>query len=353
MKALSSSPDGFDIGNRFAVGADLAGALFDFDEWRELDPDRLLKRVSSLFLKLVGLPLHWCWHPPGDSRFLRQVFLCPTVRGCLNSNGEPPSRCLSCLSRNWNAPGSSTEGHRFIGDCAANNVLANLRTPGGHLLTVVLQAWIGDSVSGPGHSDPDFLAGSDAPRGANSRCRVTSEVLRRAEELLRLILHDLRAAAQIRWVEHERDLALELAAARHPTGRDHDVSGSSLPPASRVRGNHSRQVVQLMLDYLKEHYRHPMALREVAFHLRMNANYLSTIFRAITGIKFHRYLDALRMAQAMELLRDPSLRISEVAGAVGYVNPNHFRNVFKAHEGVSPAAWRARSQASGRGVGSV
>jgi AraC-like DNA-binding protein len=82
-----------------------------------------------------------------------------------------------------------------------------------------------------------------------------------------------------------------------------------------------------------------MALKEVAAHLGMNANYLSGLFHRATGTTFHRYLHAVRMSKAEELLRDPRARVCEVATAVGYLSPNHFRSVFKACEKLSPSAW--------------
>jgi len=40
------------------------------------------------------------------------------------------------------------------------------------------------------------------------------------------------------------------------------------------------------------------------------------------------------------LLRDPRNRVGEVACAAGYACPDAFRHAFKAHEGLSPEAWR-------------
>ena len=69
--------------------------------------------------------------------------------------------------------------------------------------------------------------------------------------------------------------------------------------------------------------------------------YLSVLFSQTTGVTFHQFLEEVRLSKARELLRDPRNRVREVAGAAGYASPDSFRHAFKAHEGLSPEAWRA------------
>jgi len=68
---------------------------------------------------------------------------------------------------------------------------------------------------------------------------------------------------------------------------------------------------------------------------------LSTQFNQTTGVTFHHFLEEVRLSKARELLRDPRNRVGEVADAAGYASPDSFRHAFKAHEGLSPDAWRA------------
>jgi AraC-like DNA-binding protein len=95
-----------------------------------------------------------------------------------------------------------------------------------------------------------------------------------------------------------------------------------------------------MLDYIHEHYSHPIDLHDLAAAMNLNASYVSSLFSTTLGVTFHRYLEEFRLAQAEDLLRDPAKRVSEVAYAVGYSNPGHFRNVFTTRVGIPPSAWR-------------
>ncbi len=106
------------------------------------------------------------------------------------------------------------------------------------------------------------------------------------------------------------------------------------------RHNRGRLLLQRMLDYIHENYSHQIRLTDVATSVRLRPSYASSLFSATLGVTFHRYLEQFRLAKAKNLLRDPVTRVSEVAYAVGYTNPNHFRNVFTARVGLSPSGWR-------------
>ena len=105
--------------------------------------------------------------------------------------------------------------------------------------------------------------------------------------------------------------------------------------------SHTEQLVHRILDYIQKGYARPITLKECARTLEFNAAYLSTLFSHTVGLPFKSYLTRLRLERAKELLSDPSRRVSEVAYAVGYMNPNRFRLAFKAVTGLAPVTWRS------------
>jgi two-component system response regulator YesN len=115
-------------------------------------------------------------------------------------------------------------------------------------------------------------------------------------------------------------------------------------PESTVQpglGSHAQKLVVVMLDFVHQHYHRPIGLHDLASAMRMNASYLSALFSQTTGVTFHQFLEELRLSKAKEFLRDPRHRVGEAAYAAGYASPDAFRHAFKAHEGLSPEAWRA------------
>jgi CheY-like chemotaxis protein len=61
---------------------------------------------------------------------------------------------------------------------------------------------------------------------------------------------------------------------------------------------------------------------------------------ALTGLSISRYLRALRLRKAQELLTDSALNVAEVAYAVGFEDPKYFSRVFSEEYGVSPGHFR-------------
>lgn len=49
---------------------------------------------------------------------------------------------------------------------------------------------------------------------------------------------------------------------------------------------------------------------------------------ALTGKSTSQVIRSIRMQKTMELLKDPTLNVSEVGYEVGYANPSHFTQVF-------------------------
>ena len=84
----------------------------------------------------------------------------------------------------------------------------------------------------------------------------------------------------------------------------------------------------------------PLTLVSVADDLHVNPEYLSRSFKKEVGINFNNYLNNIRLQQALALLRNPQILISEIAIETGFQTPAYFSKCFKASFGMSPQEWR-------------
>jgi len=94
--------------------------------------------------------------------------------------------------------------------------------------------------------------------------------------------------------------------------------------------------------YIEEHAGEELSLTKVAKVVNMNANHLSENFKQVTGINFVKYVARIRFANASDLLRNPELRISEIAFTAGFQSLSQFNRVFKRFSGKSPTEFRAK-----------
>lgn len=100
-------------------------------------------------------------------------------------------------------------------------------------------------------------------------------------------------------------------------------------------------IVESARDYIDARYADPdLALTDVAEALNVHPTYLSRIMKLELGMPFARYLTHVRIGRAVQLMRDPSIRIRKVAEMVGYSGGNYFSAAFKKVLGVSPADYR-------------
>ena len=115
-----------------------------------------------------------------------------------------------------------------------------------------------------------------------------------------------------------------------------------LQPAT-AEASKASAVIEHCLRAIDAHYmERTFSLNWLAEEMKLNPNYLSTRFKKETGVGFVRYGNQLRGWRAQQLLRDMRYRAGEVAGMVGFDNPQYFTRIFKEMTGIVPSEYRSR-----------
>lgn len=101
---------------------------------------------------------------------------------------------------------------------------------------------------------------------------------------------------------------------------------------------------QSALSYIDIHYCEPdFSLEKVAKYANMGRCYLSALFTQNIGKTFIEHLTEIRMTKAIELMKDSSKMVYEIAEEVGYQNSTYFSTVFKKYYKISPKEYRNRN----------
>ncbi len=106
-----------------------------------------------------------------------------------------------------------------------------------------------------------------------------------------------------------------------------------------VSGKTSNKLIQAVKDRVANNYDKEITLADIAESLYVNRNYLSQLFKRVTGETFVTYLNKYRIELAKEKLREGHYMVYEVSEMVGYQNPTYFSQVFKSITGVSPSEY--------------
>lgn len=98
--------------------------------------------------------------------------------------------------------------------------------------------------------------------------------------------------------------------------------------------------VAAAISDMRERYLVDLTADSVAGRSGISGDHLSRLIKKATGLTFNEYLTRLRMKRAMELLRDPAVRIAEVADLSGYRDARYFSTLFRKTVGMTPSEFR-------------
>lgn len=87
-----------------------------------------------------------------------------------------------------------------------------------------------------------------------------------------------------------------------------------------------------------------LGLSQIAKHVSMSVNYVSTIYKKQTGIGISEYLTKVRIDAAKNLLKGSTMRINDISGVTGYSSPYYFSLSFKKFTGISPVEYRKQNE---------
>ncbi|TDK58113.1 AraC family transcriptional regulator [Bacillus salipaludis] len=104
-------------------------------------------------------------------------------------------------------------------------------------------------------------------------------------------------------------------------------------------------LIKKAVQYIDQYYCQPITLEDVSGIVGRSSQYFSSLFKQQMGSTFTEYLQAKKIEKAKEYLKTTSMSVSEVAEAVGYLDPNYFSRVFKIITGNSPRAWKTKNSA--------
>ncbi len=100
-------------------------------------------------------------------------------------------------------------------------------------------------------------------------------------------------------------------------------------------------VVRAALAYMQAHSAEHISLGDVADNVYVSQWHLSKLINRYTGQSFFDLLGGMRIEHAKTLLRDPSMRVHEVADAAGFSDVGLLSKSFKRIVGKTPGEYRA------------
>ena len=101
-------------------------------------------------------------------------------------------------------------------------------------------------------------------------------------------------------------------------------------------------IISMAQKYIDDNLCNNIRLESLAEYVNMNPTYFSRYFKKHTNQKLIDYITSQRIKRAVDLMRDPTLKIYNIGYQVGYKNLQHFYKIFKQNPGYTPNEYRKR-----------
>jgi AraC family transcriptional activator FtrA len=132
-------------------------------------------------------------------------------------------------------------------------------------------------------------------------------------------------------------VARRLVVAAHRDGGQAQFIERSVPPQSGTR-------LSALFDTIRGRLAEPWPIKRMADEARVSVRGIQRHIREATGMGPGEWLRSERLAWTRDLLEETTLSVDAIALHAGFGTAANFRNHFRAHVGLSPAAYRSRFQ---------
>ena len=82
-------------------------------------------------------------------------------------------------------------------------------------------------------------------------------------------------------------------------------------------------------------------LQDLADRCHVSASHVYHLFKKTLGMTPTQYINEIRIEKAASKIRHSDMKLDEIACITGFSSTSYFREVFKAHTGITPAQYRA------------
>ncbi|MGO4497229.1 response regulator [Paenibacillus sp. 2RAB27] len=169
-----------------------------------------------------------------------------------------------------------------------------------------------------GYDDPTYLHQA-------IRCKVIDYLLK---PINKAELYDVMTNLSLELLESEDEVSSQAS-----LNWDETVPGIDYDQMSKN--------VKKIIRHIETHYRENISLDQIAEHVYLHPNYISSLFRKETGLTLINYLHLYRIKKAKLLMLGDSMdSLHRISEQVGYESVRHFFSVFKKYCGLTPSEYR-------------
>jgi two-component system response regulator YesN len=107
------------------------------------------------------------------------------------------------------------------------------------------------------------------------------------------------------------------------------------------RDENNHFIINRLHRYILNHLGDDLSLNMLSKVVHLNASYLSRLYKQVTGHGLAEYITEKKLEKAMDLLKQTSLKVHEIAGQIGWES-GYFIKIFKRNTRMTPQEFREK-----------
>jgi AraC family transcriptional regulator len=126
-----------------------------------------------------------------------------------------------------------------------------------------------------------------------------------------------------------------------------NTDGESAAPMfgrAQFRGGLPPRVLQRVREHVETNLESTISLHDLAATAGLSTSHFARAFKQSEGTSPHKYVMSRRLRQALQLLVETELPLSQIASATGFADQSHFSRQFRKSVGVTPSSYRWSSR---------
>ena len=101
-----------------------------------------------------------------------------------------------------------------------------------------------------------------------------------------------------------------------------------------------------VLSYIGEHYSEKLTLPDLASLLGFSEGHFSKLFKKSTGLGFAKYLNYIRISNAIEMIKGGEQKMVDISSSCGFESVRNFNRVFLNIAGCTPTEYAAGNKSA-------
>lgn len=149
-------------------------------------------------------------------------------------------------------------------------------------------------------------------------------------------------------VDRQKDIVVSYQKARQYLEMNQLISREELIDSNnQVSINYqekNKKLAESILEYTEYNFNNPeLSLKNISQIFGLSTTYLGKIFKSIQGEAYSTYVTNYRLEKSKLALLQTTKTVNEIASEIGFTNSTYFATLFKNTYGMTPTAFRNRS----------